>query len=140
MKIFFSEFHPRTNLTAPLLSLTQLQNQNFEICKFKGLLQIPNFECYFEFLVYNMMKVFTRPTSASVDSYIEKSANYWSIQNSKKLNVPTRVYATKYFPYKKKKLGRTSIIKIREIFCSANSFSLKRVADFNNFKNFAEIH
>jgi hypothetical protein len=49
---------------------TKLQTQNFEMCKFKGLLQIPNLECYFEFefvsVQYcNMMKVFTRPTSAS---------------------------------------------------------------------------
>jgi hypothetical protein len=45
MKILFSELHHRTNLTGPK---TQIQTQNFEICKFKGLLQIPNFECYFE--------------------------------------------------------------------------------------------
>jgi hypothetical protein len=29
---------------------TKLQTPNFEFSKFKGLLQIPNFECYFEFI------------------------------------------------------------------------------------------
>jgi hypothetical protein len=41
-EILFSEFDLRTNLTAPLLSnlgsKKKLQTQNFEICKFKGLL------------------------------------------------------------------------------------------------------
>jgi hypothetical protein len=45
---------------------TKLRTQNFEICKFKGLLQIPNFECCFEFLsVQYNESIFTRSTSES---------------------------------------------------------------------------
>jgi hypothetical protein len=40
---------------------SEWENEKFEICKFKGLLKIPNFECYFELLSVQ----FTRPTSAS---------------------------------------------------------------------------
>jgi hypothetical protein len=54
MKILFSKFHHSTNLTAPLLSnwgpKTKLQTLNFEIYKFKGLLQISDFEYDFEFI------------------------------------------------------------------------------------------
>jgi hypothetical protein len=54
MKILLIKFHHRTNLTA-LLSRCwviwgpkiKLQTQNFEIYKFKSLLQIPNFEGFF---------------------------------------------------------------------------------------------
>jgi hypothetical protein len=41
---------------------SEMGDENFEICKFKGL-QILN--AILNYLVCNMMKVFTRPTSAS---------------------------------------------------------------------------
>jgi hypothetical protein len=71
MKILFSEFHHRTNLTAPLLSnlgsknKTTTTTQNFEIYKFKGLVQIPNFEFNFEFFCLQNDESITRLTSLS---------------------------------------------------------------------------
>jgi hypothetical protein len=52
MKILFSEFHHRTNLTAPLLSNLGSKNKTTDsefriLLNLKGPLQIPNYEMLF---------------------------------------------------------------------------------------------
>jgi hypothetical protein len=83
--------------TRSQITKTELQTQNFEICKFKGLLQIQI--AILNYLVCNMMKVFrfTRPTSAS-DFYFPnmKYGKLWyHLQKKKKSCKFSRFWAFK---------------------------------------------